>query len=595
MTEYFEVHARDGPARRGELRLADPLATPALVDDVLVDGGSLWHADRAVPEGDSASLTVLPHRGFPAGTRTEVQTTFAADVPDIDAPSAAVVTPETAATHPADASVLSTAPGVVGHAERVLDAVLAVRRATPPDTALYLPGVATPRNVAVLAYAGVDLFDAKRARVRGRQGRYLTAEGEYDLDELGDRGCLGALPGSFPADPPRADFDRDDAVAHNVAALESELATVRARVAAGRLRDYVEGQARHENWLTALVRRLDDEWGYVERRTPVYRSSPMTAATEDTRRRAEIRRFADRVTSRYRPRFDDQPLVLVPCSARKPYSDSQSHAEFHRAIDYRGHVVSVTSPIGAVPQELELVYPAQHYDAVVTGRWTADEREFVADVLGAYLDRADYPRVVAHVPDDYRPVVEDALTGRETPVAWTVDGHPTDDDSLAALSEALAGEDRYRKRERQHRTLRALADYQFGDGAGSDLFGDGLAVEGRYPTLVAHEDGDQVAAVVPQYGSLAFTLGGAERARDRGVAARVAIDDFVPHGSVLAPGVVDADEAVRVGDEVVVEGPRALAVGRAAMSGPEMADSTRGVAVDVRHGASRTDGPGHED
>jgi archaeosine synthase len=50
---------------------------------------------------------------------------------------------------------------------------------------------------------------------------------------------------------------------------------------------------------------------------------------------------------------------------------------------------------------------------------------------------------------------------------------------------------------------------------------------------------------------------------------------------------VDAADGVRVGDEVVVEGPDALAVGRAAMSGPEMAASTRGVAVDVRHAAER--------
>jgi archaeosine synthase len=38
---------------------------------------------------------------------------------------------------------------------------------------------------------------------------------------------------------------------------------------------------------------------------------------------------------------------------------------------------------------------------------------------------------------------------------------------------------------------------------------------------------------------------------------------------------------------VVVEGPRALAAGRAEMSGPEMRASTRGVAVDVRHAAER--------
>jgi len=63
----------------------------------------------------------------------------------------------------------------------------------------------------------------------------------------------------------------------------------------------------------------------------------------------------------------------------------------------------------------------------------------------------------------------------------------------------------------------------------------------------------------------------------------VEIDSFVPQGSVLAPGVVDADDDIRVGDEVVVEGPRAFAVGRAEMHGAEMRSSTRGIAVDVRH------------
>ena len=211
----------------------------------------------------------------------------------------------------------------------------------------------------------------------------------------------------------------------------------------------------------------------------------------------------------------------------------------------------------------------------------------MTEVLDRYLDRADYPRVVAHVPEDYRPMVETALDDRDLPVEWTVTDHPTTDESLVALSDALAGEQTYRKRTRQHRTLRALADYQFGDGAGETLFSEDLRVEGRYPKLVAFEDDEQVAALVPQYGSLAFTLAGAERALARGVAPRVEIDEFVPRGSVLAPGVTDADDEIRVGDEVVVEGPRALAVGRAAMAGPEMRASTRGVAVDVRHGEER--------
>ncbi len=581
MTDHFEVHERDGPARLGEVRLADRLTTPALVDDVLEDAGSLWPEDRAVPDGDESSLTVLPHRAFPGGTPEEVQEAFAVDYPAVEYPSAAVVTPETArkaVDADPDAYVLSNAQEVTGHARAFVAAVVRTREAVPPDTALYLPGVATPANVATLAYAGVDLVDTDRAVVEGTRGKYLTVDGEHVLEDLTD------LPCACPAcRQPVEAFDREDCTEHNVNALGAALSTVRERIRAGRLRDYVEGQARHENWLTAVFRRLDQRYAYVEQRTPVLRRAEITAATEDTLRRVEIQRFADRVTGRYRCRFDN-PLVLVPCSARKPYSESQSHGQFHDAVQFRGHTVSMTSPIGVVPQELELTYPAQHYDSVVTGHWSATEREFVGDVLEAYLRRNEYPRVVAHVPEDYRDICERVEGRLDWEFEYTVEDHPTTTASLSNLASALSTELKYGKRERQHNTLRAVADYQFGDGAGDAVFED-LRVESRYPRLRAHDsDGTQLAALVPQYGVLSLTLAGARRWVDSEAhTKRVDIDGFVPHGSVLAPGVVDADDSVRVGDEVVVEGPEAFAVGRAEMSGPEMAASTRGVATRVRH------------
>jgi archaeosine synthase len=598
MTDYFEVHGRDGAARLGELRLSRPLSTPGTVDDVLVDAGSLWSAERAVPEGDESSLTVLPHRAFPGGTPDGVAAAFAVDYPDVEFPSAAVVTPDTAVEASGadpDAYVLSNAQAIAGHARAFVEAVLDTRETIPPDTALYLPGVATPANVATLAYAGVDLVDTDRAVVAGTRGRYLTTDGRHFLEDLAE------LPCACPAcRGPVDDFDREDCAEHNVNALEAALSTVRERIRAGRLRDYLEGQARHEQWLTAVFRRLDDQYAYLERRTPVVRRAELTAATDDTLRRVEIQRFARRVTERYRCRFD-APLVLVPCSARKPYSESQSHGQFHDAVQFRGHFVSMTSPIGVVPQELELTYPAQHYDAVVTGRWTATEREFVAGVLEAYLERNDYPRIVAHVPDEYREICEHVADALDLAFEYTVEDHPTTSASLSNLASALAEEPKYRKRERQHNTLRAVADYQFGPAgteggsggsagrpAGDELF-DGLRVESRYPKLRAHDDdGEQLAALVPEYGVLSLTLAGGRRWVESDVPTRrVEIDGFVPHGSVLAPGVVDADDSIRVGDEVVIEGPAAFAVGRAEMSGPEMAASTRGVASRVRHVTER--------
>jgi archaeosine synthase len=580
VTEHFEVHERDGAARLGELRLSEPLTTPALGDDVLEDAGSLWVAEREVPDGDPAALTVLPHRGFPRGTAEEVQDAFAVDYPDVAFPSAAVVTPRTATDDGADAYVLAGAPGLVGDARAFVEAVLDVREATPPDTALVLSGVATPRNAALLAYAGVDLLDAHRAAVRGTQGRYLTADGEAELTEVAELPC--ACPVCAESRP--ADLSPADCAEHNENALRAELRRVRERIRAGRLRDYVEGQVRHAPWLTAAFRRLDQQWGYLEERTPILRGAEMDATTEDALQRVEIRRFANRVTDRYRSRFTDAPLLLVPCSARKPYGDSQSHRKFQDAAGYRAHLVSMTSPIGVVPRELELTYPAQHYDAAVTGEWSAGEVEFVGEVLARYLRANDYPRIVAHVPDAYRPVVEAALDRVDAPdPEFTVADHPTGEASLSNLAAALEGERTIRVSEHERATVRAVADYQFGEGAGEALFDD-FDLKGRHPKSRAFADGDQLAALVPQYGTLALTLAGGRRWVESSVPVdRVEIDDFLPQGSVLAPGVTDASGDIRIGDEVVVEGPRAFAVGRAAMSGPEMRGSSRGIAVDVRH------------
>ncbi|MFD1585860.1 archaeosine synthase subunit alpha [Halorientalis brevis] len=579
MTEYFEIHERDGAARIGELRLAEPLTTPAVADDVVTDAGSLWPEERDRPDGDETELTVLPHRGLPAGTPEDVQQAFAVDYPDVDYPNAAVVSPETATDHGSDAYVLSNAAGYVGHARAFVDAIIQTREAIPADSALYLSGVATARNVATLAYAGVDLVDTDRAVVRGTRGFYQTTDDEYFLEDLDE------LPCACPAcQQPREEFTREDCAEHNANALRAELRRVRRRIRDGRLRDYVEGQARQDQWLTATFRRLDQQYGYVEQRTPVLRRAEITAATDDSIRRVEIQRFAQRVTDRYRSRFSS-PLVLVPCSATKPYSESQSHGQYHDVIQWRAHVASMTSPIGVVPQELETTYPAQHYDSVVTGEWTATEIEFVSDVLEAYLRRNDYPKVIAHVPPEgYREIVERATADLDVEPVFTVDDHPTTSESLSNLGTELEGELKYPKREREHNTIRAIADYQFGEGAGEAIFPD-LQTRSRYPKLRAHDgDGEQLAAMVPQYGMLSLTLAGGKRwVESDAPVKRVEIDDFVPHGSVLAPGVVDASDDIRPGDEVVIEGPSAFGVGRAEMSGPEMAESTRGIASEVRH------------
>jgi len=332
------------------------------------------------------------------------------------------------------------------------------------------------------------------------------------------------------------------------------------------------------------MRELDSQWGYLEERTPILRDAQIDAASADTLRRVEIQRFADRVTTRYRNRFQN-PLVLVPCSAAKPYSESQSHRQFHDAIQWRAHLVSMTSPIGVVPQELETTYPAQQYDTVVTGRWSEDEKQFVADVLQRYLERNEYPEIIAHVPDEgYRDIVERVEDRLELDITYTVADHPTDDESLANLSQALSGELKYPSASASTTPSAPSRTTCWATvpATTSSRTSRRPVATPRSRFAIARRPSSR--RWVPQYGTLSFTLAGAKQWLESDAPTkRVEIDGFVPHGSVLAPGVVDADEDIRVGDEVVVEGPKAFAVGRAEMFGREMGESTRGIACEIRH------------
>ena len=579
MTRYFEVVDRDGTARLGELRLDEPRRTPALVGDVLEDYGSLWSDERDAPdEGDASKVVVLPHRAAPPGTPAEVVEEKQPTPAERDFPSAAVVSAEKPEPSGHDLYVLTGVRG--GNSRDVVDAVRRARENLEPDAALFLPAAATPRNAATLAYLGFDAFDEDHAVVSGKGGTYMTRELEVDIDELDELPC--ACPVCADASPD--ELGRDGIARHNVNALRAELANVRDRIRNGRLRDYVEGQMRASRWQVEAVRLLDGT-DYVEKRAPVARRTETATNSAESLDRTEIRRFARRVVERYRAPRDDV-AVLLPCSAGKPYSQSRSHADFRDAIGRRAHEVVVTSPLGVVPRGLENVYPAAHYDTPVTGRWTATEVEFVGGVLADYLSENTYERVVAHVEDEgYGDVIERAVGETNVDIEWTVPegAHPTDDESLDALRDALDGVEAVTRDDEKRAYVRATADYQFGRGAGDVL--DEARVEGRLPRLraVRDEDDAHLATLTPGYGTLATSV---EGARAFG-AKRVEIDDFVPEGSVLAPGVVDADDGIRVGDDVLFEGPSAVGVGRARMHGDEMRRSSRGVAVSVRHSSDR--------
>jgi len=144
--------------------------------------------------------------------------------------------------------------------------------------------------------------------------------------------------------------------------------------------------------------------------------------------------------------------------------------------------------------------------------------------------------------------------------------------------------------------IRRVADYQFGRGVGEKLFPDNTVVLFSMKTRRVKQvylEGELLATLKPTNGLFSLTPEGATRLMKALDFSRLWVEvqeDAVPFvekgGDVFAKHVVKADESVRPGEEVaVIDGKNlVIAVGRAVLSGREMKEFKRGVAVNVRSG-----------
>jgi predicted RNA-binding protein (TIGR00451 family) len=146
--------------------------------------------------------------------------------------------------------------------------------------------------------------------------------------------------------------------------------------------------------------------------------------------------------------------------------------------------------------------------------------------------------------------------------------------------------------------IRSVADYQFGRNSGTKLFPDEVRIvysknTGKIRHI--HLERELLATLRPTTGLFVLTLAGAKRlVREvKPLRCWVKVHDdaepFVAKGrSAFAKHVIDADEEIRPNEEVVVVNREneVLAVGRALLSGKEMKEFKRGMAVRVRRGVA---------
>lgn len=446
---------------------------------------------------------------------------------------------------------------------RIVDAVVRLREACGFGRLLCMLGIGEPSTVALLSYMGVDVFDDSLPRAAGLEHVLLMPEAEV---AMGDGDVVGA----------------------NIDYMVAELAKTRMFIEADRLRELADQRSFSSPSNVALLRLYDQNAYQYAEETCSTVGCRFSCNSTQALRRPDLKRYRDRMGS-YRKPEHKRILLLLPCSAKKPYHISKTHRAFASAIhtaqhDALVHEVIVTSPLGMVPRELDACYPANSYDIPVTGEWKCEEKAMIRKMVGDLIAQG-YDKVICHLGEDYELV--EGLAEMEC----TVVGDPTSPKSLENLDKALRaaakGMETVDYLVDRNNLARGLLEFQFGRDIADLLMDVDTYAIGKFPywKFIREVDGKkiQMGMMTPERGMVSLTLEGAEVLAKAGYAT-VEIMDFELKGNLFAVGVVRADPRIRIGDEaVIVCNGEVRGVGVAEMCGREMTDLKRGIAVKVRH------------
>ena len=398
-----------------------------------------------------------------------------------------------------------------------------------PGALLWTPGLGGPDNAAVLAWFGVDIFDFSRAGFAVASGHLLTAFG------------------------PRAQLDGEEcsssvAVTH----YDQSLRSVRSAIASGTLRTLAEQQSLNSPKLVEHMRFFDK---LVNESNNVMRIHPLGVDRIDylsttSHQDSSVGQWVDFISNQYQvPEKLDNVLVLLPCSARKPYRLSKSHRKFIQALGTNAcHEVMVTSPLGLVPRDLEDVWPAAFYDIPVTGDWSRDELHRINSMVRNLVVRHNYECIINHSGMDLEIEGFDIIDTRQGESSGSRNALQRLTDAVQTAKEELRIHRRKGERVNLDRFM-SISRYLHK----SDEWLNDCKVRGKPPRWKIERDGKQIALWSFERAGFSFSKEAVKYLDSCSALPRVHLVDDVKWKGDLHYGIVKSFESgIRMGQDLIV-------------------------------------------
>ncbi len=444
----------------------------------------------------------------------------------------------------------------------LVDVVIHSKMRLDPSIPVHLFGAGHPMMFSLAAAMGCDLFDSSSYAKFAAKGRMLFPDGTRRVDDLAYNMCCCPVCSSIDLEelkqsPPRI-------AEHNLHVCQAEILEVKQAISEGDLLELVEKRSRAHPYLSDAVRRLYTYGRFLERYENTSKEGGFFITGRSSLLRPAAERLRDRVMTNYSlPKCD--AVVSLP-EAPRPFFPHFSRLIGKIAERTRVAFI-VSSVLGPVPIELDEIYPVAQ--AVVPAVIREESEDMMEEWMQRFLLFHDAPPSYAVEDEDSIDLIP-ASSGSPSPIDWDTE------------------------------RIRRVADYQFGIGAGNAL------TDGEVRTVKSKRTGKtrnvilndgHILSMRAHDGLFTLKLEGARILhRTFGppkmrVVVNAEASEFVRSGkNVFAKFVVECDEGLRPGDEVLVvdEEDTLLAVARALMNREEMLAFQRGIASRVREGLSET-------
>ncbi len=379
----------------------------------------------------------------------------------------------------------------------ILKNIIKIKQELDNNIVVMASGRIIPKFYPLLIYLGIDLIDSSYQL-------FLSAENFYDTIEYllpiykikyfpcSCIACKGNLTSLYNN---KYSSEKIELLSlHNLITAKNYMNKAKQYLNNEDFRAFVEKSSLDDTTLISMLKILDKEYfNVIKYETPInQKSKKVKSFGPSSYNRPDFKQFRERLIKNFEPEPWTTLLILLPCSAKKPYSESKSHKKFYSVLRKFPEFPTfqeliLTSPLGCIPRQLENIYPVNSYDISVTGEWDNEEINITSEMLIKLVERYD-PNIpiICHLKNEYLEIVKRASSKLSHKFLFSeILDKPTSIKSLQSLERSILDfKDKF-KPNKSHleyknysktwiRKFVKILDYQFGKNAGINIISNGL-------------------------------------------------------------------------------------------------------------------------